>query len=83
MSNNSIRDEYIRATFDLSRRDPAVWATFVEAFKAYTLYEYERSLSAPSSEAQIGIGMNRRIRDIRDDFMHIENLADKIRISAR
>ena len=81
--SNDVREEYIRATFDLSKRDPAVWATFVEAFKAYTLFEYERSLSAPSSEAQIAAGMNRRIRDIRDDFIHIENLAAKIRNSTR
>jgi hypothetical protein len=76
---NSPREEYIRALYDLSKGDPARWATFIEAFKVFTLFEYERSLSTPSGEAHIALGMNRRMRDLRDDFIHIENLADKLR----
>lgn len=74
-----VRDDYIRATFALSKSDPDAWATFVEAFKAYVLYEYERGLSASSSETQITVGMGRRIRDLRDDFVHIEALAAKLK----
>lgn len=76
---SEVRDEYIRATFDLSKADPARWATFVEAFKAYVLYEYERALSTTPAETQIMIGMGRRMRDMRDDFVHIEALASKIK----
>jgi hypothetical protein len=76
---SEVRDEYLRALFDLSKVDVSKWATFVEAFKAFTLYEYERSLSAPSGEAQIAVGMNRRMRDFRDDLIHIENLAGKLK----
>jgi hypothetical protein len=73
------RDEYLRATYSLSKVSPDAWATFVETFKAFTVYEYERALSSPSGEAQIAVGMNRRMRDLRDDFIHIENLASKLK----
>lgn len=76
---SEVRDDYIRATFALSKSDPNVWATFVEAFREYVLYEYERALSTPPSDAQIVIGMGRRIRDLRDDFIHIEALAAKVK----
>lgn len=74
-----VRDEYLRATFELSKADASKWATFVEAFKSFTLYEYERALSLPPHETHIGVGMNRRMRDLRDDFVNIENLANKLR----
>jgi hypothetical protein len=73
------RDEYLRATYSLSKVSPDAWATFIEAFKAFTLYEYERALSANALESQVNVGMNRRMRDLRDDFIHIENLASKLK----
>lgn len=73
------RDDYIRAVYSLSKSDPNAWATFVEAFKAYVLYEYERGLSTSPTEVQITVGMGRRMRDLRDDFVHIEALAAKIK----
>ena len=76
---SEIRDAYIRATFEISKADASKWATFVEAFKNYTLYEYERALSMPAGDSLIAVGMNRRMRDLRDDFISIENLADKVR----
>lgn len=76
---SEIRDEYIRALFDVSKADPARWATFVEAFKMYTVYEFERALSAPSGEAQTNVGMGRRMKELRDDFIGIEGLAEKLR----
>lgn len=76
---NEARDEYLRALYSVSKADPAKWATFVEALKVYTFYEYERALSMPSSDTQIAVGMNRRIRDFRDDCVNINNVADKFR----
>lgn len=73
------RNEYIRALYDLSKGDPSRWATFVEAFKVFTIYELERSLTAPSAEAQVNLGMMRRMRELRDDFVGIEALASKIK----
>ena len=72
------RDEYLRALFSVSKADPAKWATFVEAFKAYTIYELERNLSAPTSEAQLGVGMGRRMKELRDDFIGIDGLMSKL-----
>lgn len=77
--SSEVRDAYIRATFEVSKADVSKWATFVEAFKSYTLYEYERALSMSAADTQIAVGMNRRMRDLRDDFIHIEALADKLR----
>jgi hypothetical protein len=74
-----VRDEYIRALYDLSKADPAKWATLVEAFKVYTAYELERALSGPSSEAHVNLGMGRRMKEMRDDFVDVETLMDKIR----
>ena len=73
------RDEYIRATFDLSKVDPAKWATFVEAYKAYTLAEMERGLSVPIELAASFVGDARRMKTQRDDFIGIEALMDKIK----
>jgi hypothetical protein len=73
------RDAYIKATFELSKHAPSEWATFVEAFKVFTMHEYELGLSVPAGEVQVAMGMNRRMRDLRNDFVHIENLADKLR----
>lgn len=73
------RDQYLLATYDLSKGDPARWATFIEAFKNLVIYEYERALSAPVQEAQVMVGMNRRLRDLRDEFIHIETLVNKLK----
>lgn len=77
-----VRDQYLRATYELSKADPAKWATFVETFKVYVAYELERALSAPTGDALISVGMGRRMRDLKDDFVHIETLADKLRRTA-
>ena len=74
-----VRDEYLRALYSLSKVDAGKWATFVEAFKALTFSEYERALSMSAGDTQIAVGMGRRMRDLRDDFLHIDTLADKIR----
>lgn len=73
------RDEYIRALFELSKADASKWATFIAAFTGFAVYEFERSMTAPSSEAQVSLGMNRRMRELRDDFIHIEALAAKLK----
>ena len=78
-SMSEVRDQYLLALHGLSKADPAKWATFVEAFKELVAVEYERALSAPSSEALIGVGMGRRLRDLRDDFLHIDTLVSKLR----
>lgn len=74
-----VRDDYIRATFELSKSDPARWATFVEAFKAYTMYELERITTSAPEHALIAIGFGRRMKELRDDFIDIEKSAAKIR----
>jgi hypothetical protein len=74
-----IRDEYIRALFDLSKTDPAKWATFVEAFKAFTVSELERITQSTPETAQIAIGFGRKMKELRDDFIGIETLMSKIR----
>jgi hypothetical protein len=74
-----VREQYIRAMYDLSKRAPGEWATFVEAFKALTVYELERMTSAPVDAAAVAIGMGRRIRELRDEFIDIEAMAHKIR----
>jgi len=73
------RDEYIRALYDLSKADPARWATFVEAFKAYAVHELERSLSTPSSEVAVSFGINRCLVHLRDDFINIETIMGKLK----
>jgi len=74
-----VRNEYIRATFDLSKADPAKWATFLEAFKAYTISELEKGLSVPIELAGVFVGSSRKMKELRDDFVGIQALMDKIR----
>lgn len=74
-----VRNEYIRATFDLSKVDPAKWATFVETFKAYTIAELERITTSTVENAPIAVGFGRKMKELRDDFIGIEALMDKIR----
>jgi hypothetical protein len=76
---NEVRDEYIRALFDLSKVDPAKWATFVEAFKAYTVTELERITTSTVENAPIAVGFGRKMKELRDDFIGIQALMDKIR----
>lgn len=73
------RDEYLKAMYDLSKVDPNTWATFVEAFRTYTVYELERMLTTPTAEAQVSLGMGRRMKELRDDFVGIEATMQKYR----
>jgi hypothetical protein len=76
---SDVRDAYIKALFELSKTDPAKWATFVEAFKVLTVSELERMTTSPADVAQIAIGMGRRMRELRDEFVGIEAIASKLR----
>ena len=76
---SEVRDQYLLALHALSKADPAKWATFVEAFKVLVMVECERALSMPSNDALVGVGMGRRLRDLRDDFVHIDMLVNKLR----
>ena len=73
------REEYIRTLYELSKTDPAKWATFVEAVKAYTAAELERITTSTVEAAAIAIGYGRKMKELRDDFIGIEALMDKIR----
>ena len=77
--SSEVRDAYIRATCLLSKSNPDAWATFMEAFKAYTAYELERITSATPEMAQIAIGSGRKIKELRDEFIDIEKLVEKIK----
>lgn len=74
---SDVRDAYIRATFTLSKSDPQAWANFIEAFKAYTTEEMEKGLSG--GDPLISVGMGRRMKMLRDDFIGIQGLMDKIK----
>jgi hypothetical protein len=74
-----VRQTYLKATYLLAKNSPAAWADFVEAFKLYTTYELERSLTTMTSEAQVALGMSRRMIELRDDFIHIEERGGKLR----
>ena len=77
------RDEYLKALYALSKSDPNTWATFVEAFKAYTADELERITSASVEHAPIAIGFGRRMKELRDDCIDIEKIMDKYRSQSK
>lgn len=72
-----VRDEYIKALYELSKTDPAKWATFVEAFKAHTAYELEKMTTSVPDYAQIAIGSGRMLKGLRDEFVNIETIMGK------
>lgn len=71
-----VRQTYFRAAYVVAKNSPAAWADFIEALKLYTMHELERSMGAPISEAQAVLGMNRRLIEMRDDFINIEERAN-------
>jgi hypothetical protein len=73
------RDEYLKALYVLSKSDPNAWATYVEAFKAYTADELERITTSSVEAAPIAIGFGRRMKELRDDCIDIEKTMDKYR----
>jgi hypothetical protein len=73
------REDYIRALYDLSKGDPARWATFVEAFKAYTASELESMTKSLPENAAMAIGYGRKMKEQRDEFVEIETIMAKIR----
>ena len=73
------RDEYLKALYALSKSDPAVWATFVEAFKVYTIYELEKITTSSVDNAPIAVGFGRKMKELRDDCIDIEKIMDKYR----
>jgi hypothetical protein len=73
------RDEYIVALHALSKVSPDAWATFVEAFKVYTAYELEKITTAAPEHAPIAVGFGRKMKELRDDIVGIEQLAQKIK----
>lgn len=76
---SEVRDEYIRALHDLSKSDPARWATFVEAFKAYSASEFEKMTAATPDNASMAIGYGRKMKEQRDEIIGIEALMNKLR----
>lgn len=68
---SEVRDTFLRATMTLAKGSGANWFEFVEAFKLLTAYELERGLRTPPSEAQVALGMNRRMVELRDIFVEI------------
>lgn len=74
-----IRSAYLKATYLLAKNSPAAWADFIEAFKAYTAYELERAATARTDEAQMALGMSKRMIELRDDFVKIEERGGRLR----
>ena len=77
---SEVRDEYIRATYALSKRDPQAWIEFRDAFNAYTIHELVRGTGVPINEAIVALGMSRCMLQLREDFFDIETLAQKIKV---
>jgi hypothetical protein len=78
----SPRENFIRATFALSKSSPMAWFDFLEALNVYVAEEVERGLGTTTDEAMIALGMSRRIVNMRNDFRDIERLAQKIKVTS-
>lgn len=76
------RDEYLKALYALSKVDPAVWATFVEAIKVYTADEMEKITTSTVDNAPVAIGFGRKVKEFRDDCVNIEYYAERYRKQA-
>ena len=72
------RNEFIRATFQLSKSNPKEWIEFYDAFNAYTISELDRGTMTTTDDMAISLGMGRRMVQLRNDFREIELLAKKI-----
>ena len=74
------RNEFIRATFQLSKSNPKEWIEFYDAFNAYAVSELDRATMTSTDDMAISLGMSRRMVQLRNDFREIEFLAKKIGI---
>lgn len=74
-----VRQAYLKATYLLAKNSPAAWADFVEAFKLYTVHELERATTTMTPDALIAMGMMRKMLELRDDFVKIEERGGKLR----
>jgi len=73
------RESYLRALFALSKAtQPEVWDKFTKAFDAFAKYEFERGLNSPTQDTLISVGMNRRLKELRDDVLNIDDLYKRL-----
>ena len=78
--SSEARDEYIRATYRLSKAAPADWLEFVARFDAYTASELETGIGTSNADMAVSLGMGRRMVDIRNDFRNVERNAEKLKV---
>jgi hypothetical protein len=72
------RDDFVRATWLLSKSNPQAWDAFVQAFRSLYWSELERNLTAPTDQAAMAQGMGRRMCELKDDFDTIDDLMKKL-----
>jgi hypothetical protein len=77
---SEVRDNFLRATYILSKQGGIEWLKFVEAFSALTYEELEKGTGTPVLEALVTLGRNRRMLELRDDFQMIDKLAEKLKV---
>ena len=75
---SEVRDNFLIATFKLSKHAGPEWFEFLEAFRLYVGSEIERGMSTPSEAIPITFGMSRALMKLRDDFISIEIIASKL-----
>jgi hypothetical protein len=75
---NDARNEFIRATFMLSKSDPSAWEHFYVAFSNYAANELERGIGGTTADMQVNTGMSRRMIDLRNDFRDIQTLMERV-----
>jgi hypothetical protein len=73
------RDEYLRATYRLSKVDTMAWSRFMQAFARFATEEIEKCMTAPPDSAEMAIGMARKLRDIRNDIVNIDNIPEALK----
>ena len=78
---NDVRNEYIKATYQLAKAAPGPWLEFVQRFDAYTAAELERGIGTTNADMAVSLGMGRRMVDLRNDFRDVERNAERIKVA--
>lgn len=73
------REAFIKAAFAMSKATlPELWDRFMGAFDDYARSEFERGLNSQTQDVLISVGMNRRLKELRDDFKNLDEIYKKI-----
>ena len=74
-----VENELVKASWVLSKSNPALWDRFLVALEDYTKDRIQRAICAPASELYVTVGMARQAGEFNENMHTLDKLYDVIR----